>query len=174
MATLLIDQLMFFQPVRIPVYIRSKIQECAINHLELRDMGQLRDRMEGQLYYNRLSDDIMAEYAFEKYIRLGDFDWHLRMNKNYKRKFYDFEFKNLNLIILDGETYPRFDLKRIKSCVFIYLYSESKAWISGLATQKLMEEFGVLNDNGITEIQQFENFLPFSNREELQLLLNRL
>ena len=59
MNKLILNQLTYFKRVSVPKYIESKIQMTALKHLDLSDMGKLRDRMEGQLYYNKLRTDIL-------------------------------------------------------------------------------------------------------------------
>ena len=70
MNKLILSQLTHFKRVNIPKYIESKIQTTALKHLDLSDMGKLRDRMEGQFYYTKLRTDIISEFAFENSIKL--------------------------------------------------------------------------------------------------------
>ena len=88
MNKLILSQLTHFKRVNIPKYIESKIQATALKHLDLSDMGKLRDRMEGQVYYSKLRTDIFSEFAFENIIGIRNFDWEKRSVKSFKRKKY--------------------------------------------------------------------------------------
>ena len=86
MNKVILNQLTHFKRVNIPKYIESKIQMTALNHLNLTDMGKLRDRMEGQIYYSKLRTDIFSEFAFENLIGIRKFDWEKRSIKSYCEK----------------------------------------------------------------------------------------
>ena len=160
-----------FTTITAPRYILTKIQECALVHLGLKDMFKLRDRMEGQLYYDRLKSDIWSEYAFEKTIGKS-FDWEKRKNKGYKRKYYQFQNKSIQLIHFNSEFPPRIISNTTDYIVFIYIKPESKLLLSGLASKSVIESYGKLK-NGQLEFSSFDILEVFSNYEELIEKLTR-
>ncbi|WP_320019655.1 hypothetical protein [Labilibaculum manganireducens] len=167
MNKVLLNQLVYFKRVNIPKYIEANIQSIALKHLELPDMGKLRDRMEGQLYYSRLREDIFSEYAFENLIGLRKFDWDKRTKKNYNRKKYVFENKTLNLVLFAGNSLPKFSADHVSNCIFVHVNTDSRVLVSGLATKSMIDKMTVEQDSRIIEFADFKGLLEYNSMEEL-------
>jgi len=169
----MIKQVKHFNRIVIPKSIEPLIQECAIKHLGVRDIGKLRDKYEGQRYFDILRKDIISEFAFEKYLNLGKFDWKKRIAKNYLRRIYTFNDESIELINFTINSYPRFDPSKIKNTVFVYIKPDYRVYISGLATKQLILkksvpplEYNPLNRE-LQEIREFDTFIPFSSVKQL-------
>lgn len=170
----ILDQLEHFKIVKVPRYLTDKIQSCALNHLNLKDMGQLRDRMEGQLYYDKLKDDILAEYAFEKLCSKTTFDWDKRMNKRYKRKSYIIQDLKIQLITFNPLKMPKISLEHTNLCILVWVLENSKVYLSDLATKELFYKYGVNIRNNIYELKKFDKLIPFSSKKELELQISKM
>lgn len=166
MNKIILNQLTHFNRVNIPKYIESKIQSTALVHLDLSDMGKLRDRMEGQSYYNKLRTDIVAEFAFENIIGIRSFDWEKRNYKGFKRKKYFFENKQLNLITFENESLPRISIDHVENCIFIYV-SADRVFISNLAPKSYLNTISKKQKSSIVEITEFQDLIEFSSLDEL-------
>lgn len=166
MNKLILNQLAHFKRVNVPKYIESKIQSTALTHLELNDMGKLRDRMEGQSYYNKLRTDIVAEFAFENIIGIRNFDWEKRSLKNYKRKKYFFENKELNIVAFENDNLPKISTDHVKNCVFVYVNID-RVFLSKLATESYIKEIAKKKKTSIIEITDFQYLIEFSSIDEL-------
>ena len=166
-----LNQLKYFKKVNIPKFIDVRIQETALLHLKLSDMGKLRDRMEGQLYLDKLKNDIFSEYAFENTIGLRKFNWEKRDKKYYKRKHYNFDNKTLNIITFTEDYFPKISIKHITNCVFINVNLELSAFVSGLASKSAISRIADESDSKIIEIKDFKDFKSFSTLEELVCFL---
>lgn len=167
MNKLMIRQLTYFRRVSVPRYIESKIQMIALKHLDLPDMGKLRDRMEGQLYYNKLRTDIVAEYAFENIIGIRNFDWKKRCIKTFKRKKYIFDNKELNIISFENENLPKISAEYVNNCVFVYVNIDNRVLLSRLATKSYIGELIKKKKSKIFEISEFQDLIDFSSVDEL-------
>ncbi|WP_304518137.1 hypothetical protein [Cecembia rubra] len=128
-----------FQKVEIPRYIEEKIQLCALNHLELEDMGKLRDKFDAQAYYDKLRIEILSEYAFEKFLDFNEFDWQSRMKKENKRLQYELEGKKIVLCPFTKDRKPKYVNETPANTILIYLKPERKVYIRGLLTFKTIE-----------------------------------
>lgn len=168
-----LKQIPHFKTVKVPKYITGKIQECALNHLNLKDMGQLRDRMEGQMYYNKLRNNILSEYAFENILFKSPFDWDKRMNKNYKRKPYSIEGFSISLITFKTNNYPKISLNHTNLCVMGVATEDSKVYLSGIATKKLIKINGVNIRDQIFELRNFDQLITFSTQQDLIIKLKK-
>jgi len=162
-----LNQISHFKIIKVPKYTSLEIQKCALHHLNLKDMGQLRDRMEGQMYYDKLRNDILTEFAFENLLSKSTYDWSKRMNKNYKRKIYHIGEFNIRLITFSEKNYPKISLDHTNLCVFGRATADSKVYLSGLATKELIKSDSTNIRNNIFELKSFENLLKFSTKEEL-------
>ncbi len=167
MNKVILNQLTHFKRVNIPKYIESKIQMTALNHLNLTDMGKLRDRMEGQIYYSKLRTDIFSEFAFENLIGIRKFDWEKRSIKSYKRKKYIFENKVLNIIPFTNENLPKISAEHVKNCIFVYVNVDNRVLLSGLATKSYINEIASKKNSKIIEISDFQNLIDFTSVEDL-------
>ena len=168
-----IRQIQYFKRVQVPKSIETKIQECAIEHLQVRDIGKLRDKYEGQRYYDLLRLDIISEFAFEKHVALGDFDWQKRMNKNYQRKSYEIGGQTINLISFSVGTFPRFDPESVSNVVFVYIKPDLKVYISGFGSYEVINSIAVeplqyspLNPE-MKEVHDFSSLIPFEKLDDL-------
>lgn len=163
----LLVQLAQFKRVAIPRYFESKIQAIALKHLNLTDMGKLRDRTEGQSYFNKLRTDVFAEYAFENVIGMHKFDWEARETKNFKRKKYIFQEKELQLITFENDNLPKLDCNNLCNSIFIYVHIDNRVFISKLATLKYLQSISATHKNKVLEISEFENLKDFSSLDEM-------
>jgi hypothetical protein len=163
----IINQIHSFKRVSVPRYIELKIQKIALIHLGLPDMGKLRDRMEGLLYYDKLKIDFLAEYAFEKVIGVKEFDWVKREKKNYIRKHYSFEGKPLQIVTFDANDLPNPNLISCNNVVFAYVNPDNRVYISGLATKKVLSDFINNLKLAFHETIDFEKLISLPLVEEL-------
>lgn len=160
-------QLKAFTIVKVPRYFETHLQKIALTHLKLPDMGKLRDKLDGQLYYNTLKSDYFAEYAFEKNIGIRVFDWEKREAKNTKRKVYFFDDKKVTIIVINGEKNPKISVNHVTNCVFVYMNEDNKAYLSGIANTSYLNKLAEEQGSKIIEISDFEELTPFSGKEAL-------
>ena len=163
----ILKQLSYFNRVNVPKYIESKIQMTALIHLDLADMGKLRDRMEGQSYYNILKTDIVAEFAFENIIGIRNFNWEKRSIKSFKRKKYIFENKELNIVLFDNENFPKINTEKINNYIFAYVNLDNRVYLSRLATKSYISEIAMKKNEKFIEITDFQNLIEFSSIDDL-------
>jgi hypothetical protein len=167
MNKIILKQLTYFNRVNVPKYIESKIQMTALIHLDLADMGKLRDRMEGQSYYNKLKTEIVAEFAFENIIGIRNFDWKKRSIKSFRRNKYIFENKELNIILFENESFPKINTEQITNYIFAYVNVDNRVLLSRLATKSYIINLAKNKNEKVIEITDFENLLEFSSIDEL-------
>lgn len=165
-----------FSKVDTPRYLDLKIQEIALNHLKLKDIGELRDRFDAQLYLNNLSQEIRAEFAFEKFLGM-EFDFEKRMKKNYNRLQYQLNNQRVQLIPFSSKRSPI--LNTIENSVFIYLKPEKTAYIGPLLYKKQINEIvsyeiHPLEKNKIITLDHinFDDYIYFRSIKELLNILN--
>lgn len=165
----------FFSKVETPKYIENKIQDLAIKHLNLKDVGELRDRYDGQLYLNNLRDDIRSEFAFENFLSY-QFDWEKREALDYKRLKYLIENKKIQLSVFNLNKNPSID--EIMPTILVFLRPEKYAYIGPILFENELGYFKKSNEDALAKkiiidlkkINLVES-LYFKNNEELIKLL---
>jgi len=164
-----------FKLIKTPRFIDLKIQECALKHLELKDMGQLRDRLDGQFYYDSLRRDIIAEYAFEKVIGVKSFDWQKRASKDYVRKQYEIGRVPITILTFQATELPRIPSANIKHAVVIFVNPGYGAYVCGLLNSFDRISKGNKHKDIIeSALIAFENLRSFeSDVELLELISNK-
>lgn len=171
--TIMIDLKKNFHKIELPRYVEVKIQEVALCHLELEDMGKLRDKYDAQSYFNNLRIDISSEFAFEKFLGLGEFDWERRKQKSYNRLEYN--LFNIKIRLLPYSKEKRINLTENQLChhVLIYHKPERNYFIGGIIfkqdIQKTLKDssyeslLGIQFDPDYEQMKKFENLQDLSN-----------
>jgi hypothetical protein len=86
--------------------VYQKLQKIALKHLKVSDMNKLRDRYEGQKFYDSFLIRSYAEIAMEKLLEEDVINWDLKDdNKSYKPKF-TYKGQSVELISANLESYP--------------------------------------------------------------------
>ena len=167
-----------FKKVEIPRYIEEKIQLCALKHLDLEDMGKLRDKYDAQAYFDKLRIDILSEFAFEKFLDLGEFDWTSRAEKKRKRLEYCFSGQIVNLYPFSKERKPVLQENISGHLVLIYLKPERKVYIGGLLLNSEFENYINMTENisilGNDFNIDLKSILNFDSKNELLNLLDNV
>lgn len=130
-----------FIPIKIGYSDKKKIQECTLELLELKDFGQLRDRYEGQMFYDRFTREMMSEIALEKLLDIKFIDWEAKRTikgcpnvliyNNLKVGVTANEFAEYPILIDEEITLPQ---------VFTIKKGSDYIYICGLATTRILEE----------------------------------
>lgn len=164
---------------RFPRYLESKIQSVALHHLDLKDMGKLRDSFEGQAYFDRIRLALIAEYSFEKILRI-EFNWDIRKKKQFKRLSYEIEEMKFLLVPFSSNHHPLIPLKTEIPLVLCYLKPDNNCYVSGLVPSEILKksihEIDTIGEkidlNGTNLFSYTESFLSFSNSKEFIENLN--
>lgn len=168
-------------PVKTPRYLETKVQECALSHLNLQDMGKLRDRMEGQHYYSSLKRDLLATYAFEKSILQQEYDWESRMAKNGVITSYEVEGFKISIVAYDSKSIIKFNntLDNSNFVIFGYIHPNSKVYLSGVHKYSNIQtnlscDENIRSKDVIELLSRIEKEdCRFNSREELVNILNK-
>ena len=161
-----------FKSIVIPRYIVGNIQSIALGHLKLKDMGQLRDRLDGAAYYKKIYTNICMEFTFEKLIGIKAFDWEKRKPKSYKNGIYLTKNKKIRLINISSTIRPKVNALDFDAFVFVKVIPDSKCYISGVCTIELLKKFGKEDNNGIFYFDRFELLKIPNSQDELETILN--
>ena len=160
-----------FECVTYQQSIIVKIQECVLSHLGLPDMGKLRDKYEGQAYFEKIKKEIIAEFCFEKLTSLEPFNWEKRKKKTYSRLNYNIDGKKV-LLVSFGSPDNKFPLLLPGSSdlyIFVYLPNNPKVYISNILSNEDLIKYGNKISNPL-----YEKHLEFSNFDKIEINLPRI
>lgn len=167
-----------FYRIQTPRYLDVKIQEIALSHLEVKDLGELRDMYDAQTYLNRLTDEIRSEYAFEKFLGI-EFDYRKRIEKKYPRLHYSISGVDFQISYFNSKTNPI--ILSIKPTVLVFLKPEKSAFIGPLLNEEQVEnaisnELNPIGRNMTIDLDKinFEKCIFFSDMKELKKTLENL
>lgn len=165
-----------FVRVETPRYLDSKIQKIALAHLNLKDLGELRDKYDAQTYLNKLSDEIRSEFAIENFFDL-EFDFLKRMDNSYPRMNYSFGEFDIQIAYFTSKKKP--SISKIKPTILIFLKPEKSAFIGPLIqfdhlSEIVSREIDLLTNTITINIDQidFNKCIFFKNKDELIYTLN--
>lgn len=125
--------------IGIPIYHKFKVsqrdfiqlQRYAASHLGVKDIYSLKDKFEGERYYNEFLQRSFAELAFQDYTNIEHFDISDKELKNFK-PYFNLDGSEIQLISCDFEEYPRIPKGDYDSLVVCYVnISTRQVWIIG-------------------------------------------
>ncbi|MFC3881045.1 hypothetical protein ACFOSV_12700 [Algoriphagus namhaensis] len=165
----------YFSRVETPRFLNSKIQKLALSHLKLRDVGGLRDRFEGQLYLDQLTEAIRAEYAFESFLGLN-FDWKKRETTDYQRLTQFIANSKIQLATFNLNKLPT--INEIIPTVLVFLKPDKYAYIGPILFEEQLsiikcKNVDPLNNKTIINLNEL-NFETMKYIKDYDDLLNVL
>lgn len=125
--------------IGIPIYHKFKVsqrdfiqlQKYATSHLGVKDIYSLKDKFEGERYYNEFLQRSFAELAFQDYTNVSYFDISEKEMKNFKPEF-NLKGTNIELVSCDFEEYPKIPVGDYDNLVICYVnISTRQVWIIG-------------------------------------------
>lgn len=113
-----------------------RLQKIALKHLNVPDMNKLRDKFEGQKYYNSFLLKAFAELTFEKVTGQEIYNWEQKeLQKAYKPNL-ELEGKSVELIFADLDSYPLIPRGNYDIGVIIFINIDSRdTMVMGYASQ---------------------------------------
>ncbi|MDR2284320.1 MAG: hypothetical protein LBE37_13970 [Sphingobacterium sp.] len=123
----------------LPIYYKTKISQTefktlqgyAVDHLGVKNIYALRDKFEGERYYNQFLQRSFAELAFQNYIGESFFQLEEKSNKDFKPDF-ALDNKKVEVIDCSFEEYPKIPAGDYDSLIFCFVNLSSRdVWIAG-------------------------------------------
>src|SRR5690606_28662251 len=84
----------------------KRLQQIAMEHLNVPNMGKLRDRFEGQRYLDTFLRKSYAELAIEKLIGESLISWEDKESKKDYKPNIEIQGVKVEIIVTDFESYP--------------------------------------------------------------------
>ena len=155
-----------FEQISLKIREELKIQTRVLELLGLSDMGQLRDKYEGERYYQSFRRKVMGLLALEEFLKIA----FLNINAVNKEFTPIIKIKSIEIEVITTEfgELPLLDKNPRKPVILIYLISPRRLIICGFvsieAIRKNLESIQASSSNrgkavfnGFSEIQQFKS-----------------
>lgn len=122
--------------VKVSVSDFRQLQKIAVSHLGVKDVYALKDKFEGERYYNQFLQRSFAEIALQQYIGETFFEISEKNNKDFKPSF---RFKGAEIQIVDCsfDEFPRVPVGNYDSLIICFVNLTSRdVWIAGKMNRK--------------------------------------
>jgi hypothetical protein len=155
-----------------------EIEKKVIQYLKLNSMNELRDKFEGQAFYNNYSTILLGEMAVKKKLGLNFLENGVKPNN--KEAILILNGNEILIITSHYGEFPYINENEKRSVIFTIRKNDLSIWICGLATIDILEE-NKLNKSQSNESAQkgklpfdlFEKLIPISDIENLNLILEK-
>ena len=90
-----------FLRLKIDLSVIVKIQNAVMKALNVTHMGKLRDRFEGQDFYNNYLKVLVGEITLEKLLNIKIVDWRKAENSIYNESYLLLDNNRINIVTFD-------------------------------------------------------------------------
>ena len=122
----------------VPRQLELKAQEIVLKELALKDMGQLRDKFEGQAYYDKKFKIVFgASVAYQYFEKpLPSFEF---ISSNSDLLTISHKNQKYEIIVSETGLLPDFSTKKVKHpVVIVFSHSSTKGCIAGIAPKSIL------------------------------------
>jgi|GEM_PF-6205882 len=166
-----------FKSVQVPKYLDQKIQELALEILDLKDMGKLRDTFDAQRFYDSLRNSVRSEYALKKHLGLN-FNLDEIKNRVEPSVLYEFNDRGCKIVPFSSNELPKIPVDQAIPLLMVYLKPEKYAYVGAVITNEQVEKIirtnqssTLLVDLSSTEFNNINSWKYFDNEKELRTIL---
>lgn len=153
------SKLRSFPFIRYSRYQRKDIDKLILSHLNLSDMGKLRDRFEGQAFYDKKSKIILAYLGVCKHLDIIPLDIN-EIDLNLFIPYITYNNERFKIIISDFGEFPIIEKHAPEPFIFVIARSNLEFSIAGYCTEK--------------ELKNSKNFKPFSTDKVIYKAIDKL
>ena len=115
------------------------IRNSAMNHLGLTNLNQMRDRYEGQAFFEKTMKNIGGLMSLQKHLNLELIDLN-KVNLGDFQPYIKLDGKKVNINVFDFGNLPLIKIKDIKNPVFFIIQKDSLTFLlCGLATKDVIK-----------------------------------
>jgi hypothetical protein len=167
-----------FHVVDVPYRDIHLIQNKVLKELKLKDLNELRDRFEGEQFYNNRLSKCLPIVSLEKLLKIKLFDWEKSELKDIQSNIIISDTKiSLNLSLYGGT--PEIDKDTDLPAIFFILNNRKEVWICGFASNGTIKKhqgkqrtIGIgSKSKEVVEFTGFNHLKKFDSLEELLLII---
>jgi hypothetical protein len=167
------ENLRLYPQVRLTKTDEVLIRNSAMSHLGLINLNQMRDRYEGQAFFEKTMKNIGGLMALQKHLNLELIDSD-KVNLGDFHPYIKLDGKKVNINVFDFGSLPIIKIKDIKNPVFFIIQKDSLTFLlCGLGTKEVIKnnliESTVVQSNTDKYMDYYCNF-RFLNQTSVERL----
>lgn len=162
------ENLRLYPQVRFSKTDEVLIRNSAMSHLGLTNLNQMRDRYEGQVFFEKTMKNIGGLMALQKHlnrelidsdkVNLGDFQPYIKLDG-----------KKVNINVFDFGSLPIIKIKDIKNPVFFIIQKDSLTFLlCGLATKEVIKNNLIESSVVQSSTDKYMDFIGFKFLEQIK------
>ena len=144
------------------------IRNSAMNHLGLTNLNQMRDRYEGQAFFEKTMKNIGGLMSLQKHLNLELVDLD-RVNLGDFQPYIKLDGKKVNINVFDFGNLPLIKIKDIKNPVFFIIQKDSLTFLlCGLATKDVVKNNLIDTSVVQSSTDEYMDFVGFKFLEKIK------
>ena len=157
------DKLLNYPTISLSKSIELKITELVIKKLNLRDIGQLRDRFEGQAYLDNQILKISSYIALLKFFNKNVPEININHLKD--ELYIIYQKKKYEIIPTSTNTLPSLDINKVKNPAIVVIQKGSQNYsVAGFISLDMLSNNDNFRKKGLRESEfiGFNNLIEFN------------
>jgi len=144
------------------------IRNSAVSHLGLTNLNQMRDRYEGQAFFEKTMKNIGGLMALQKHLNLELIDSD-KVNLDNFQPYINLNGKKVNINVFDFGSLPIIKIKDIKNPVFFIIQKDSLTFLlCGLATKDVIKNNLIESSVVQSSTDKYMDFIGFKFLEQIK------
>jgi len=162
------ENLRFYKQIKFTKNDEVLIRNSTINHLGLKNLNQLRDRYDGQYFFEKTIKNIGGLMALQKLLKIKLIDLN-KLNLADFQPSIEIKGEKIDIIVFDFGTLPLLKVKDIKNPIYFIIQKDTLTFLlCGYATKDIIKEnlieLGIVKSNK----EKYMNFTGFKFLKELK------
>lgn len=131
--------LMTYPQVRLTKTDEVLIRDSAMNHLGLTNLNQMRDRYEGQAFFEKTMKNVGGLNSLQKYLNIDVIDSN-KLSLGDFQPYIMIDDIKVNINVFDFGTLPQINIKNIKNPIFFIIQKDRLTFLlCGLASKDVIK-----------------------------------
>lgn len=144
------------------------IREAVMQHLGLSNLNQLRDRFEGQAFYEKTIKNIGSLLALQKYLNIELIDLD-KANLSTFQSYIKYNGKKILVHVFDFGTLPLIKINEIKNSTFFIIQKDNLTFVlCGLASKEVIKKNLAKASKVKSSADKYMDFTGFKFLEQIK------
>lgn len=162
------ENLRLYKQIRFSKNDEILIRNSAMNHLGLTNLNQMRDRYEGQAFFEKTMKNVGGLLALQKFLKTDLIDFN-KVNLTDFQPFIEIDGKKIDIIVFDFGTLPLVKVNDIKNPIYFIIQKDSLTFLlCGYATIDIVNENLISTSIVKSSTEKYMSFIGFKYLKKIQ------
>jgi hypothetical protein len=162
------ENLRLYKQIRFSKNEEILIRNSAMNHLGLTNLNQMRDRYEGQAFFEKTMKNVGGLLALQKFLKTDLIDFN-KVNLTDFQPFIEIDGKKIDIIVFDFGTLPLVKVNDIKNPIYFIIQKDSLTFLlCGYATIDIVNENLISTSIVKSSTEKYMSFIGFKYLKKIQ------